>query len=79
MRETLAEIAVKLKILKKDDVANLISYIIGSNKFQFRAASILLLNNKVLLQRQSNDNVWFIPGGRVEFDETAEHIKSCIL
>jgi hypothetical protein len=46
----------------------MISYKTGSNKFQFRAASIILHNNKVLLQRQSNDNLWFIPGGRVEFD-----------
>jgi ADP-ribose pyrophosphatase YjhB (NUDIX family) len=50
----------------------MISYENGINKFQYRAASIVLKHNYVLLQRQKNDYHWFIPGGRVEFNETAE-------
>jgi len=50
----------------------MISFENGTNKFQYRAASIVLHNNKVLLQRQQNDHHWFMPGGRVEFNEAAE-------
>ncbi|MBP1995055.1 NUDIX hydrolase [Paenibacillus eucommiae] len=50
----------------------MISYETGPNKFHCRAASIILHNNKVLLQRLVNEHAWFIPGGRVEFNEAAE-------
>lgn len=50
----------------------MISFETGTNKFQYRAASIIIHNKKILLQKSTNDNVWFIPGGRVEFDEVAE-------
>ncbi|UVI28024.1 NUDIX hydrolase [Paenibacillus spongiae] len=50
----------------------MISYASQSGLFQFRAASIVLYHNKILLQRASANERWFIPGGRVEFGETAE-------
>ncbi|SFL34636.1 NUDIX domain-containing protein [Paenibacillus sp. 1_12] len=50
----------------------MISYVTGNNKFQYRAASVIVHNGKVLLQRDTSDQVWYIPGGRVEFDESAE-------
>ncbi len=50
----------------------MISYEVGSELFQYRAASIILFNEKVLLQRSSHNDLWFIPGGRVEFFESAE-------
>ncbi|XEC96620.1 NUDIX hydrolase [Paenibacillus tarimensis] len=50
----------------------MISYETGTDKFQYRAASIVIHNDKILMQRTEDNNLWFIPGGRVEFDETAE-------
>lgn len=50
----------------------MISFEFDSNKFQYRAAGIVIQNNRVLLQRIANEALWFIPGGRVEFNETAE-------
>lgn len=50
----------------------MISYETGTDKFQYRAAGIVIHNNKILMQRAKDNNRWFIPGGRVEFDETAE-------
>ncbi len=51
----------------------MISFQTGTNKFQCRAASILFHKNRILFQRQSQDDLWFIPGGRVEFDESADY------
>jgi 8-oxo-dGTP pyrophosphatase MutT (NUDIX family) len=50
----------------------MISYETGTDKFQYRAGSIVIHNNKILMQRAEDSNLWFIPGGRVEFDETAD-------
>jgi len=50
----------------------MISFESGNNKFHYRAAGIIIHENKVLIQRISNDTLWFIPGGRVEFNEPAE-------
>jgi 8-oxo-dGTP pyrophosphatase MutT (NUDIX family) len=50
----------------------MISFDSGSYRFHYRAACIILHDNKVLLQRTANDKLWFIPGGRVELGETAE-------
>jgi 8-oxo-dGTP pyrophosphatase MutT (NUDIX family) len=41
-------------------------------KFNYKAGSILIHNNKVLLQRPVSDDIWFLPGGRVEFFEQSE-------
>ena len=38
--------------------------------FSYRAAGILLHNNKILLQKPTNDSGFAIPGGHVEFGET---------
>nr|WP_145157371.1 NUDIX domain-containing protein [Paenibacillus terrae] len=50
----------------------MISYETGTNTFQLRAACIILHRDKVLMQRAEHNQLWFIPGGRVEFGETAE-------
>ncbi|MCQ6562981.1 NUDIX hydrolase [Paenibacillus mendelii] len=50
----------------------MISYENHAGLFQFRAASIILNQNKILMQRAEVNDRWFIPGGRVEFGETAE-------
>ena len=38
--------------------------------FSYRVAGILLHNNKILLQKPTNDTKYAIPGGHVEFGET---------
>ncbi|PQP88847.1 NUDIX hydrolase [Paenibacillus sp. AR247] len=50
----------------------MISYETGTNTFQLRAACIILHRDKVLMQRAEHNQLWFMPGGRVEFGETAE-------
>ncbi|WP_127532171.1 NUDIX hydrolase [Paenibacillus kobensis] len=50
----------------------MISYQSGTNLFQYRAASILIHNGRILLQRTESNERWYIPGGRVEYNETAE-------
>jgi 8-oxo-dGTP pyrophosphatase MutT (NUDIX family) len=50
----------------------MISFEEEDKKFQCRAASIILHGNKVLFQRGLGNKIWFIPGGRIEFNETAE-------
>lgn len=50
----------------------MISFDNGRDRFQFRAAGIVIHDRKVLMQKAEGDDVWFIPGGRVEFHETAE-------
>ena len=38
--------------------------------FSYRVAGIILRNNKILLQKPTNDTGYAIPGGHVEFGET---------
>jgi 8-oxo-dGTP pyrophosphatase MutT (NUDIX family) len=51
----------------------MISFQAERNKFSFRAACIILNGDKVLLQKPIHDEQWFLPGGRVEFSESAEN------
>jgi 8-oxo-dGTP pyrophosphatase MutT (NUDIX family) len=45
----------------------------GNVRFVLRVAAIIIENGKVLLnQSNSNENFWFIPGGRAELLETSE-------
>ena len=41
--------------------------------FSYRVAGILLLDNKILLQKPTNDTGYAIPGGHVELGETNAH------
>jgi 8-oxo-dGTP pyrophosphatase MutT (NUDIX family) len=50
----------------------MISFVTGTDKFQVRAAFIIMHNNKVLFQRVHNEELWFVPGGRVDFFESSE-------
>ena len=38
--------------------------------FSYRVAGVLLRDNKILLQKPTNDTVYALPGGHVEFGET---------
>ncbi|MCQ4088426.1 NUDIX hydrolase [Saccharibacillus sp. JS10] len=47
----------------------MISFDIDSSKFNFRAACIVIQNNKILFQQAEGEDYWFLPGGRVELHE----------
>jgi len=44
----------------------MISFDLGSHKFQVRAAAIFIWQGSVLLHRLVGDSFWALPGGRVE-------------
>jgi ADP-ribose pyrophosphatase YjhB (NUDIX family) len=50
----------------------MISAMIGSARFHFRAAGVWLLDDHVLLQGDAREDFWALPGGRVEMMEPAE-------
>ena len=50
----------------------MISAMIGSARFHFRAAGVWLLDGHVLLQGDAREDFWALPGGRVEIMEPAE-------
>ena len=49
----------------------MISFDLGSHKFQVRAAAIFIWQGWVLLHRLEGDSFWALPGGRVEPGENA--------
>ncbi|PFX72031.1 DNA mismatch repair protein MutT [Bacillus cereus] len=48
-------------------------------KFNYRVAAICIKDKKILLQKSSADDYWYLPGGRVEILETGEHAIKRIL
>lgn len=50
----------------------MISFEFGSNKYHYRVGGIIRNENFVLFQQVVGDTLWFIPGGRVEINETSE-------
>lgn len=49
----------------------LISVDLGEIRFQYRVAAIIVVDGSVLLQREESDEIWALPGGRVEPGEDA--------
>lgn len=49
----------------------MLSFDYPSGHFQYRTASVILHDNHVLLNTTPADAYWFLPGGRVEAQETA--------
>ncbi|MCI3919437.1 NUDIX domain-containing protein [Paenibacillus sp. TRM 82003] len=48
----------------------MISFDVGeSQKFNLRAVSIIIKEDRILFQRFNNSDYWFLPGGRVEMME----------
>ncbi|WP_240230426.1 NUDIX hydrolase [Devosia lacusdianchii] len=43
----------------------------GPRRFQLRAAGIALRDGRLLVHRATHEDFWTLPGGRVEFGETA--------
>ena len=50
-----------------------ITYISGSEKFNYRVCAIILSNNKILAMHDERSPYFYLPGGRVQMGETAEH------
>ncbi|CAG9298077.1 NUDIX hydrolase [Celerinatantimonas diazotrophica] len=50
----------------------MISYQFGQNKFNFRAAAIMIEREHLLIQREADDDFWSLPGGRVELFEDSQ-------
>ena len=50
-----------------------ISYIKSSNKFNYRVAAAIISNDKVLIMKDERSPYSYLPGGRVQMGETAEH------
>ena len=40
--------------------------------FNYRVAGVIINDNKILAQRNTNTNEYYLPGGRVAFGETSE-------
>lgn len=49
-----------------------ITYVSGSNKFNYRVCAIIISNNKILAMRDERSPYYYLPGGRVQMGETAE-------
>ena len=50
----------------------MISFDTGLGAFRYRAAAVCIYDDHVLLHKFVSDDFWGLPGGRVEFGETAE-------
>ncbi|MCF6326408.1 MAG: NUDIX hydrolase [Devosiaceae bacterium] len=49
-----------------------LSFLRGTNKFNYRVAAIIIRNNHVLVCREDDQDYVFLPGGRVEFGERSD-------
>ncbi len=49
-----------------------ISFISGSEKFNYRACAIILSHDRLLAMRDERSPYYYLPGGRVKLGETAE-------
>ncbi len=50
----------------------MIAFDTEEGRFTYRAAGIALHNQHVLLQHAANGGAWFLPGGRVEMQESTQ-------
>ena len=51
----------------------MVSFDLGSHKFQLRAAAVIVHDGSVLLHRLETDDFWALPGGRVEPGEDSSN------
>ena len=49
-----------------------ISYIDGNNKFNYRVGAIIIYDNKLLVMHDERSPYYYLPGGRVKMNETAD-------
>lgn len=50
-----------------------ISFQVGNEKFNYRVCAILLKDGKILAMQDERSPYYYLPGGRVQLGETAEH------
>lgn len=50
-----------------------VSVMINNTKFNYRVATLIKSNNKILLHKNKEDDFYAIPGGRIMIGETSEN------
>ena len=50
-----------------------ITYVSNRKKFNYRVCAIIISNNKILAMHDERSPYFYLPGGRVQMGETAEH------
>ena len=50
-----------------------ITYVSNRKKFNYRVCAIIISNNKILAMHDECSPYFYLPGGRVQMGETAEH------
>lgn len=50
-----------------------ISFVFGSEKFNYRVCAVILSDGKILAMQDERSPYYYLPGGRVQMGETAEH------
>lgn len=50
-----------------------VSVMINNTKFNYRVATLIKSNNKILLHKSKEDDFYAIPGGRIMIGETSEN------
>ena len=50
-----------------------ISFKIANEKFNYRVCAIMICDGKILAMHDERSPYYYLPGGRVEIGETAEH------
>lgn len=50
-----------------------ITYVLGNNKFNYRVCAVIISDNKILAMHDERSPYYYLPGGRVQMGETAEH------
>lgn len=50
-----------------------VSVMINNTKFNYRVATLIKYNNKILLHKSKEDDFYAIPGGRIMIGETSEN------
>lgn len=50
-----------------------ITFVTGREKFNYRVCAMMIFNNKILAMHDERSPYFYLPGGRVQMGETAEH------
>jgi len=49
----------------------MLSFDVSGSRFQMRAVAIIVRDGHILIHRATHEQFWSLPGGRIEFGETA--------
>ena len=50
-----------------------VTYVVGQDKFNYRVCAVMVSDNKILAMHDERSPYFYLPGGRVQMGETAEH------